>query len=103
MGNHIGDWEHMSLSFSGKNVPDKLFLSVHDTGVYYSYDNLRKYFKFEYKVARKGVHQVPKFPEILRTQGEHPVVFSAKGSHGLWAAAGEFDFIRVPKLRDING
>lgn len=103
MGNHVGDWEHMSLSFSGKDIPDKLFLSVHDTGVYYTYDSYRRYFKYEYKVVRKGVNRVPKFPEILRSQGEHPVVFAAKGSHGLWASDGEFDFIRVPKLTDSNG
>lgn len=103
MGNHVGDWEHMSLSFAGSDQPEKLFLSVHDTGVYYTYDSLRKYFKFEYKVSRKGVNQVPKFPEILRTQGDHPVVFSAQGSHGLWASAGEFDFNRVPKLTDKSG
>lgn len=103
MGNHVGDWEHMSLSFTGNDFPDKLFLSVHNTGVYYSYDSHRKYFKFEYTVSKKRANQVHKFPEILRTQAEHPVVFAAKGSHGLWAAAGEYEYIRVPKLTDRNG
>ncbi|KAJ8958291.1 hypothetical protein NQ318_017437 [Aromia moschata] len=103
MGNHVGDWEHMSLSFAGNAFPDKLFLAVHDAGVYYQYDEKRRYFKFESKVIRKGVVQVPKFPQIVRSQGGHPVLFSAYGSHGLWASPGEHDFIRVPKLTDKNG
>lgn len=103
MGNHIGDWEHMSLSFAGKKIPDKLYLAVHDAGVYYSFDEARRYFKYESKIMRKGVAQVPNFPEILRTQGHHPIVFSANGSHGLWASPGEYDFIKVPRLKDHNG
>ncbi|KAJ8971554.1 hypothetical protein NQ317_011518 [Molorchus minor] len=103
MGNHIGDWEHMTLSFAGKKIPDRMFLAVHDAGVYYQYDENGRYFKFESKVFRKGVAQVPKFPQIVRSQGGHPVLFSAYGSHGLWASPGEHDFIRVPKLTDKNG
>lgn len=103
MGNHVGDWEHMSLSFAGKTVPDKLYLAVHDAGVYYQYDVKRRYFKYESKIIRRGVAQVPKFPQIVRAQGGHPVLFSAYGSHGLWGAPGEHDFIRVPKLTDRNG
>lgn len=103
LGNHVGDWEHMSLSFAGKTTPDKLYLAVHDAGVYYQYDEKRRYFKYESKIIRKGVAQVPKFPQIVRAQGGHPVLFSAYGSHGLWGAPGEHDFIRVPKLTDRNG
>ncbi|KAJ8913763.1 hypothetical protein NQ315_002443 [Exocentrus adspersus] len=103
LGNHLGDWEHMSLSFSGSTFPDKLYLAVHDAGVYYQYDVNRRYFKYESKITRKGVAQVPKFPEIVRAQNGHPVLFAAYGSHGLWAAPGEHDFIRVRNsLEDVE-
>lgn len=35
MGNHVGDWEHMSLLFKGNNYPQEMYLAVHDTGAYY--------------------------------------------------------------------
>ncbi|XP_066138662.1 uncharacterized protein [Euwallacea fornicatus] len=103
IGNHIGDWEHMSLSFSGHHHPDKLFLSVHDAGAYYSYERNINVFKFESKLKRKGVAQVPSFPEFIRLQGGHPVVFAAEGSHGLWSTPGDHEFIRVPKVLDRTG
>lgn len=70
IGNHIGDWEHMSLSFSGSSYPDKLFLAVHDAGAYYDYDRATNLFKFQSKAKRKGVAQVPAFPDFVRLQGE---------------------------------
>ncbi|KAG5892843.1 hypothetical protein JTB14_032436 [Gonioctena quinquepunctata] len=103
MGNHVGDWEHMSLSFAGKKVPDKMYLSVHDVGTYYTYNEAGKYFKLDEQRNRKVHLKVPKYPNIVRTQGEHPVLFAAQGSHGLWSSPGEHDYIRVPKLTDKNG
>lgn len=47
--------------------------------------------------------QRPKFPPLVRTSGGHPVLFSAYGSHGLWSAPGEHNFVRVPQLTDKNG
>ncbi|XP_023022410.2 uncharacterized protein isoform X1 [Leptinotarsa decemlineata] len=103
LGNHVGDWEHMSLSFSGKNVPDKLYLSIHDFGGYFTYNEKGRYFKFDAQENKKTAHRVPKFPQIVRTQGSHPVVFSAYGSHGLWSSPGEYVYTRVPKLTDTIG
>lgn len=103
MGNHVGDWEHMSLSFNGKTTPHKMFLAVHDAGVYYNFDIKRSIFRYDSQVTRKGVVQRPKFPRIVRTQGGHPVLFSALGSHGLWSSPGVHDYIRVPRLSDKNG
>ncbi|XP_060524439.1 uncharacterized protein LOC132700880 [Cylas formicarius] len=103
MGNHIGDWERVSLNFRGQPFPDKMFLSVHDTGSFYTYDRKNNIFKYESNVPRKGVAQVSKFPPFVRIQGGHPVLFSAKGSHGLWSAPGEHQFIRLPKITDKTG
>ncbi|XP_076268014.1 uncharacterized protein LOC143201042 isoform X2 [Rhynchophorus ferrugineus] len=100
LGNHIGDWEHVSYIFSGKSYPDKLFLAVHDAGVYYTYERDNNVFKFESKMPRKSVAQVPTYPAYIRLQGGHPVLFAAKGSHGVWSAPGEHEFIRVPRIRD---
>ncbi|VEN44793.1 unnamed protein product [Callosobruchus maculatus] len=103
IGNHLGDWEHMSLSFAGKSVPDKLFLAVHNAGAYYTYDEKNRYFRYQRKQESKRILPLPKAPKILRTQGDHPIIFSAAGSHGLWASSGEFEYVRVPKLTDSNG
>ncbi|CAH0559699.1 unnamed protein product [Brassicogethes aeneus] len=103
MGNHVGDWEHMSLSFKGKTSPSEMFLAVNDAGVYYRYDPKRGVFKYKSQVTRKGVVQRPKFPVLVRTQGGHPVLFSALGSHGLWSSPGIHEFVRLPKLSDKNG
>lgn len=54
-------------------------------------------------MTQKGIVQRPKFPPIVRTSGGHPVLFSAYGSHGLWSAPGEHNFVRVPHLSDKNG
>ncbi|KAF7278864.1 hypothetical protein GWI33_007872 [Rhynchophorus ferrugineus] len=40
----------------------------------------------------KSVAQVPTYPAYIRLQ--------AKGSHGVWSAPGEHEFIRVPRIRD---
>ncbi|CAH1111590.1 unnamed protein product [Psylliodes chrysocephalus] len=103
LGNHVGDWEHMSLSFVGKNVPQSLYLAVHDTGAYYTYNEQNRYFQFDHPAKRKAVAQIPKFPPILYNQGDHPVIFSANGSHGMWAIPGENQFNKVPKLSDTTG
>lgn len=46
MGNHVGDWEHMSISFQGKPVPYELYMAAHDAGVYYRYDASKRIFKY---------------------------------------------------------
>ncbi|KAJ8965925.1 hypothetical protein NQ317_005503 [Molorchus minor] len=92
MGNHIGDWEHMTLSFAGKKIPDRMFLAVHDAGVDYQYDENGRYFKFESKVFRRGAPGAKISADSTLGRG-HPVLFSAYGSHGLWASPGEHDFI----------
>lgn len=71
--------------------PEQMYVSVHDAGAFYKFDrNLRK-FVFDRQEVRKGFLQKPKFPKIvhLTEEGNHPVLFAAKGSHGLWTAPGK--------------
>ncbi|XP_066581581.1 uncharacterized protein [Prorops nasuta] len=103
-GNHVGDWEHVSLYFDGKDYPLAMYVSAHDAGAYYIYDARRGHFAYASQETRKGIFQKPIFPERVFTDaGSHPVLFSARGSHGLWTAPGKHRFVRLPRLYDESG
>ncbi|XP_053674704.1 uncharacterized protein LOC128725008 [Anopheles nili] len=102
-GSHVGDWEHMSLYFRGRREPDEMYVSAHDAGAFYSYERLTGTFEYHSQETRKGILQQPTFPKTVVTSNNHPVLFAAEGSHGLWTAPGKHKFVRVPRLYDING
>ncbi|XP_031622573.1 uncharacterized protein LOC116340290 [Contarinia nasturtii] len=102
-GSHVGDWEHMTLYFNGRKEPDQMYVSAHDAGAYYQYERLTGTFDFRRQETRKGILQHPNFPRTVVTSKNHPVLFSAQGSHGLWTAPGKHRFVRVARLFDING
>ncbi|XP_017843743.1 uncharacterized protein LOC108600582 [Drosophila busckii] len=103
IGSHVGDWEHMSLYFNGDSEPQAMYVSAHDAGAYYSYNRLTGAFEFRRQETRKGILQRPNFPKTVTTFKNHPVLFAAKGSHGLWTAPGKHRFVKVARLYDING
>ncbi|XP_054736264.1 uncharacterized protein LOC129243134 [Anastrepha obliqua] len=103
IGSHIGDWEHMSLYFTSGAEPEAMYVSAHDAGAYYSYNRLTGSFEFKKQETRKGILQRPNFPKTVTTFNNHPVLFAAKGSHGLWTAPGKHRFVKVARLYDING
>lgn len=80
-----------------------MYISTHDAGAYYMYERLTGTFDFRSQETRKGILQRPNFPKTVRTSQDHPVLFSAQGSHGLWTAPGKHRFVRVPRLFDVNG
>ncbi|XP_023246281.1 uncharacterized protein LOC106647653 [Copidosoma floridanum] len=104
-GSHVGDWEHVSLYFKGKDHPVAMYVSAHDAGAFYRYEALSGTFVYESQETRKGgLFQKPTFPErVFTSQGSHPVLFSARGSHGLWTAPGKHKFVRLPRLYDESG
>ncbi|KAE8336211.1 hypothetical protein BDV24DRAFT_168461 [Aspergillus arachidicola] len=66
-GNHVGDWEHCLVRFHhGK--PKALFFSAHSAGEAYSYEAVEK-------------------------NGERPVIYSALGTHAMYATPGIHDYI----------
>ncbi|KAI9820426.1 MAG: Vacuolar protein sorting-associated protein 62 [Thelocarpon impressellum] len=66
-GNHIGDWEHTLVRFvDGK--PSFVFLSEHFFGEAYKFEAVEK-------------------------RGQRPIVYSAVGSHAMYATAGVHSYI----------
>ncbi|XP_026668405.1 uncharacterized protein LOC108623858 isoform X2 [Ceratina calcarata] len=103
-GSHVGDWEHMSLYFKDANYPSAMYVSAHDAGAFYRYDPRSGTFIYESQETRKGIFQKPIFPErVFTAGGSHPILFSARGSHGLWTAPGKHKFVRLPRLYDESG
>lgn len=81
---------HMFLQ--GKEEPEEMYVSAHDAGAFYKYDETAKIFVFNRQEIRKGFIQRPTFPPVVKlyknNEGHHPILFAAKGSHGLWTAPG---------------
>jgi hypothetical protein len=71
-GNHIGDWEHSLIRFH-HGVPKAVFFSAHSGGLAYSYDAVEK----GKGPGREG----------------RPVLFSARGSHAMYATPGNHPYI----------
>lgn len=103
IGNHIGDWEHVSMFFNGKNYPEEMYVSTHDSGVYYKYEHRSRLFKYNRQVVRKMIAARPQFPPIVRTTTGRPVLFAALGSHGLWSAPGDHYYVNAFRLHDKTG
>ncbi|KAL2204211.1 hypothetical protein CC79DRAFT_1324983 [Sarocladium strictum] len=79
-GNHVGDWEHCMIRFE-HGVPRGMYLSEHEGGQAYAWEAFEK----------RG-------PNATR-----PVIFSAVGSHAMYALPGEHPYV-LPfnLLRDVT-
>jgi len=90
-GNHVGDWEHLTVrlmwaydDLNGWSLqPTQARLSAHDFGFTYEWD------------------------DIPKTDNTHPIIYSAKGSHGLWLEPGEHVYKVIVEglvnLSDLTG
>ncbi|TQS35949.1 hypothetical protein Golomagni_03616 [Golovinomyces magnicellulatus] len=67
-GNHVGDWEHSLIRFQD-GVPQSVFFSAHSGGLAY-----------DWKAVEKG-------------REERPVLYSAFGSHAMYATPGKHPYI----------
>ncbi|KAL1993429.1 hypothetical protein VTN49DRAFT_3378 [Thermomyces lanuginosus] len=66
-GNHVGDWEHCMVRFY-HGRPKALFLSAHTAGEAFSYEAMEK-------------------------RGKRPVIYSATGTHAMYATPGIHEYI----------
>lgn len=83
-GNHIGDWEHCMVRFEN-GVPRALFLSEHAGGQAYAWNALEKY----------------KNASSTTAGAQRPVIYSAVGSHAMYALPGTHPYVLPFKmLRD---
>lgn len=101
MGKHVGDWEHVSIQFRGR-VPLNMYVSSHNFGAYYQYNSYHQHFEYTGQDTRKGIPMSPEYPKIVRVESSHPVLYSALGSHGLWAAPGLHQYNSFPQLEDLT-
>ncbi|KJZ76291.1 hypothetical protein HIM_04373 [Hirsutella minnesotensis 3608] len=76
-GNHVGDWEHCMIRFEN-GVPRGIFFSEHEGGQAYAWDAVEK-------------------------RGDRPVIYSAVGSHAMYATPGEHPYV-LPfnMLKDVT-
>ncbi len=77
-GNHVGDWEHVTIRFIN-GVPTQVALSQHAAGQVFNYDD----------------------PALTRS-ADRIVVYSALGSHGLYADAARHTYGSVPGGDTLN-
>ncbi|KAL2016441.1 hypothetical protein VTK56DRAFT_3528 [Thermocarpiscus australiensis] len=82
-GNHVGDWEHCMVRFQ-HGIPRAMFLSEHAGGKAYTWQALEKRPQRGDKPAR-------------------PVIYSAVGSHAMYAAPGLHPYVLPFKLlKDVT-
>jgi len=73
-GNHVGDWEHVAIRFNQQSLtPTQYFGSEHTSG-------------FTYNLNDKALTLV---------EGTHVTFYSARGSHGLRAVAGDYMYQKL--------
>ncbi|KAI1136169.1 vacuolar protein sorting-associated protein [Hypoxylon sp. FL0543] len=81
-GNHVGDWEHCMIRFES-GIPRAVFFSEHEGGQAYAW----------HAVEKRG----------NETQIQRPVIYSAVGSHAMYATPGNHPYVLPFKmLKDVT-
>ena len=80
-GNHVGDWEHITVRLERSSggaalEPRQVYISAHDFGGAYPWESLEKV-------------------------DTHPIVYAAKGSHGVWKDPGNHEYKDLGLLGDL--
>lgn len=86
-GNHVGDWEHCMVRFEN-GVPRAMFLSEHEGGQAYAWAALEKKRMNATSATRVGADGQP-VVEVV----ERPVIYSAVGSHAMYAFPGPHPYV----------
>ncbi|KAK5659938.1 hypothetical protein OQA88_13403 [Cercophora sp. LCS_1] len=82
-GNHVGDWEHCMIRYD-HGVPRAMFLSEHAGGKAYAWKAMEK-------------------KRVNGSEFERPVIYSAVGSHAMYALPGWHPYVLPFKmLKDIT-
>ena len=84
-GDHVGDWEHISVRLLKEKKGDKLY--CRPVTVDYSAHFMRNYVAWD---------------EVQTVGGTHPVAYTACGSHGMWKDSGTHVYVNavIVKLKD---
>lgn len=84
-GNHIGDWEHITVRLMHEQKDGKSY--YRPVLVDYSAHSFRNYVSWD---------------EIETVENTHPVAYTAQGSHGMWKDAGTHVYVdaKIVKLTD---
>ncbi|KAI1273755.1 vacuolar sorting-associated protein [Xylaria sp. FL0933] len=81
-GNHVGDWEHAMVRFES-GVPRAMYFSEHEGGQAYAWR----------AVEKRG----------NETQPQRPVIYSAVGSHAMYAMPGNHPYVLpFQMLKDVT-
>ncbi|KAL8830583.1 MAG: hypothetical protein Q9170_005674 [Blastenia crenularia] len=81
-GNHVGDWEHSLIRFhNGK--PKYVFVSEHYFGQAYTYNAVEKI----------GKRSDRKISEPTNTPPSKPIIYSAVGTHAMYATPGLHPYV----------
>jgi hypothetical protein len=76
-GNHVGDWEHSMVRFQN-GIPKGIYFSEHEGGQAYAWEAVEK-------------------------RGDRPVIYSAVGSHAMYATPGDHPYVLPFKmLKDVS-
>ena len=86
-GNHVGDWEHTMVRFR-HGRPHQIFLSEHSFGQAYTWEAIGKYGR------SSGGGMVDTWSnDVADDSATRPVVYSAEGSHAMYASPGFHPYI----------
>jgi hypothetical protein len=85
-GNHVGDWEHAMVRFEN-GVPRALFCSAHEGGKAYLWGALEKK-----KTTPQKNNNIASGHDRVEDV-ERPVIYSAVGSHAMYADVGQHPYV----------
>lgn len=84
-GDHVGDWEHVTVRLRWTDLDG----DTHLRPIMFAYEAHGDTTKVEWPSAGEASGDIA-------FEGDHPIVYAAYGSHGLWASAGEHVYKDLP-------